>query len=677
MQYRNINNFLPDHSELVIASNHNQLTGNLQRLWSALFNNAPGTNFNDIQERVEETMNQGSYKPAYFNLAIDQAMKDNLLDNIKHLQRLGKSDEEIILIYRVSSFFNINWVREILADTTVESPVLKQNIENVLAPPLVPQVAGIVSPIRRKVLSLLLAAGASTAFVSLGSNLLGSQQASTPITSQISINSNTTPLDTTLRSQHSVPQQGVILTEKSKAPSLLVGEEVVEKPVVEEPVVQEPVVQEPLVQEPIVQEPVVEEPVVEEPRNVETLEPNNQSLQDFLSEYKGDTFKILFGDSDSEAFKVVVDHLRRKPLTPSELISLKLIRSANLKRFSKTNLERLAFVYSLPNMSDSDNWFIRLLKDRYEENSTEIDQRFAKGNFYQGINAAIANTAKNADFMKEIPELRSIILDPAFIEAIMIVEGGFRARQMSAGAQVEITRSLIDSGHFNPNFGAYAKVVNHIKANKKRNRKARTVTSHKLRLWINHVLTSVFIKNGRYNNEATIDYLKEQGVIRLNPKTKKPLKPVRIIGADDFNTENLADPSKHAPAEHKLVDNLLDPQDSVELTLAIMAEIFDVCHSVFRDEGRKEKILAYAEVVPNFWLKVAAMGNLLGGNKARSFLTELTKHSATLENFNTIITKKVKNDEGELVSKYNSAYPNMVVDRYNYIRENPAVSEEE
>ena len=369
-----------------------------------------------------------------------------------------------------------------------------------------------------------------------------------------------------------------------------------------------------------------EEPEANE-NALETLSRNQliEKLKEVTESYKDATKKastfMLTESPENEFFIKAIDLISKINLSAEEFLELKLIESCNLVKFKsdKTRIDNLAGKA----MVQSDKWLIKLLQRAYDTRREREERAndFGDGNFYNAITSVCSELENEVhtgtkDTVDLFPEIKDVLFDPNVIESILMIEGGFRADDlMNSTAVLAITRSLINSGEFNPNFGS-ADVYS---------------GKHRMKIALNHILTSVFIQKGKFNNKHVKRYFDDLGILESfkdsNDNTERTWTSYRLKKCSLFSSYKLRNnPARHAPTETKIAEILIDPQASVKLALMSYRENLHYCRSALVNNIDNLREFANPQAVSNFWLKIVASTNICGGPRVGKFLRELAKY---------------------------------------------------
>lgn len=330
-------------------------------------------------------------------------------------------------------------------------------------------------------------------------------------------------------------------------------------------------------------------------------------LKSIIAEYsalKGkQSYDLLTEDPGHELLERALKIIQKVNLSAQEFQDLKLIRETNLSKFDDdlTRLERI-FVEQ---MCDSDNWIIKLMLDAYKQNPQEMLEKFSNGKFYDAINRVCESMKDDKiegdrDILNEFDFLNKIVFNPSFIEGILMRECGFRAHNYDPLVCTEITRSIIDSGKWNPGFGS--------------------IVNGKIRVGFNHILTFWFLRGGSkneggaLNNKLVLKYFKEAGVI----------KGRRFKLCSEFES-SVPNPAVNAPTEHKISQMLMNPEDSVRLTLLSLRENLHYSQDTIRQNLEKFKIFNKL-LSDQFWVKIVALSNIAGGPSLNYYLKRLATY---------------------------------------------------
>jgi len=361
------------------------------------------------------------------------------------------------------------------------------------------------------------------------------------------------------------------------------------------------------------------------------------------------TYDLIAESEDSLMFIDAIKLIEKLNLTAQEFIDLKLIREKNLRKF-KDDATRLKAIFEI-SMSDSDNWIISTLKDMYSSNPEDMAESFKDGALYEAIES-ISQELKYetiqgySDTLDELPFLKDILYSSEFIEAILMIEVGLRGEHFSKIAKTEITRSIINSGQFNPNFGSI------VKGN--------------LRIGINHILTYYFIRGGKeapgavINNQYARNYFDNHGILI------KDGYDYRLEKCNKFTRENRRNPELNAPTETKVAQILTDPDESIRIMLMSYRENLHYMKDALMEN--LDRLNEYAEIIDNFWIKIIALTNICGGPLTEKLIKDLGELPANRENYFRVLNKRNKRDK----RIYHPDYAEKVDTILSSIQQNPA-----
>lgn len=338
------------------------------------------------------------------------------------------------------------------------------------------------------------------------------------------------------------------------------------------------------------------------------------------------TYDLIAESEDNLLFQEAIKLIKKLNLSAQEFIDLKLIRKENLRKF-KDDSTRLQAIFDI-SMSDSDNWIISTMKNMYNSNPEDMAERFKDGALYEAMET-VSEELKNesiqgySDTLDEHPFLKDILYDSKFIEAVLMIEGGLRGEHFSKIAKTEITRSIINSGQFNPNFGS--------------------IVRGNLRIGINHILTYYFIRGGKeapgavINNQYARNYFDNHGIL------VKDGYDYRLEKCKEFTRENRRNPELNAPTETKVAQILTDPEESIRIMLMSYRENLHYMKDALIKN--LDRLNEYAEIIDNFWIKIIALTNICGGPLTKKLIKDLGKLPASRENYFQVLNKRNKRDE--------------------------------
>jgi len=362
------------------------------------------------------------------------------------------------------------------------------------------------------------------------------------------------------------------------------------------------------------------------------------------------TFGLLAESESNPMFLEAIGIIKHINLSAQELIDLKLIRESNLRKF-KDDRTRLDAIFK-EKMSASDNWIISTMINMYRANPDQMAERFMDGALYEAMESVSRELKEQtiegySDTLDELEFLKETLFSSEFIEAVLMIEGGLRGIHFSNTAKTEITRSMINSGQFNPNFGS--------------------IVGENLRIGINHILTYYFIRGGAdapgavINNQYARNYFSNHGILR------KDGYDYRLKKCKAFNAANRANPQLNAPTETKIAEILTDPEESIRIMLMSYRENLHYMKDALVDN--LDRLNQYAEIIDNFWIKIIALTNICGGPLTRKLILELGKLPATRENYLRVLNKR--NSKNEKI--YHPDYAEKVDSILTSIQDNPAI----